>query len=168
MGFGQCFKKRMEDLGLPAPTTLFSSVAAATATIGALTKAVSMYGTEVTISELVGATFVGTGAASIAAGLGEVAVVAGALTASFYVGACVGSLIACTIDAALADNVRSNGVAVDHMVAVLAQRHISLPDNMWDLVRQFPEMRGASPAIDYDSRMDQLAYADSSSNSGAA
>lgn len=168
MAFAKCFKKQLENLGLPAPTTLFNSVASATATISALSKVVSEYGTKVTIGELFGASFVGTGAASIIGGLGEFATVLAGVTASFYLGACIGAVLACTIDAALADNVRSTGVAPDHLVAVLAQRHISLPDNMMDLMKQNPEMRGARPAIDYDSRMARLAYGDSESGSGAA
>lgn len=87
-GFSSSFSDCMGNLGLPVPTSLFSSAAAAIATIKAIQAAVAAYGTEVTIAELIGAGV-----------LSDALAVAGALTASFYVGACVGCVIAAGIDA---------------------------------------------------------------------
>ena len=90
-GFSKSFSDCMGNLGLPVPTSLFSTAAAAIATIKAIQAAVAAYGTEVTIAELIGAGV-----------LSDALVVAGALTASFYVGACIGCVIAAGIDWALA------------------------------------------------------------------
>jgi hypothetical protein len=81
------FKDCMGASGLPAPDSLFGTITAATATIGAIQKAVTAYGTEVTIAELIGA-------GALADGLAVV----GALTASFYVGACIGCLGAAGVE----------------------------------------------------------------------
>jgi hypothetical protein len=81
----------MGNLGLPVPTSLFSTAAAAIATIKAIEAAVATYGTEITIAELIGAGV-----------LSDALAVAGALTASFYVGACIGCVIAAGIDWATA------------------------------------------------------------------
>jgi len=88
--FTKSFSDCMGNLGLPAPTSLFSTAAAAIATIKAIQAAIATYGTEVTIAELIGAGL-----------LSDALAVAGALTASFYVGACIGCLIAAGIDWAL-------------------------------------------------------------------
>ncbi len=86
-GFAKSFSDCMGNLGLPVPTSLFSTAATAIATIKAIQAAVAAYGTEVTIAELIGAGVLADGLA-----------VAGALTASFYVGACIGCVIAAGID----------------------------------------------------------------------
>jgi len=78
-GFYYYFKDCMDTMGLPAPNSLFSTATAAIATIAAIQKAVAAYGTEVTIGELIGAGV-----------LADFLVSAAALTASYYVGVCVG------------------------------------------------------------------------------
>jgi hypothetical protein len=75
--FGYYFSNCMAKLGLPAPTSFFTSSTAAVATVAAIEKAVTTFGTEVTIGELVGAGL-----------LSEVLLAAGACTASAYAGAC--------------------------------------------------------------------------------
>jgi hypothetical protein len=80
-GFGDYFQDCMKSMGLPAPTSLFSSYTTAVATIASITAAVSKFGTSVTIAELVGACI-----------LSEYLLAAGAVGASFYAGACVGCL----------------------------------------------------------------------------
>lgn len=73
------FKECMDGVGLPSPTSLFTTATTAVATIAALEKAVATFGTEVTIGELIGAGV-----------LSEFLIAAAAVTASFYVGACIG------------------------------------------------------------------------------
>jgi hypothetical protein len=90
-GFGKSFSDCMGDLGLPVPTSLFGTATAAIATIKAIQAAVAAYGTDVTIAELIGAGF-----------LSDALAVAGALTASAYVGACIGCVITAGIDWATA------------------------------------------------------------------
>lgn len=84
-GFGDYFEDCMDTMGLPAPTSLFGSVTTATATISAIVAAVEKFGTAVTIGELIGAGL-----------LSEALLAAGAVTASFYAGACVGCLSTAT------------------------------------------------------------------------
>lgn len=71
----------MEDLGLPAPDTLFGTLGAAVANTGTLLGAIDKFGTRVTIGELLGA---GTKLEGLA--------VIGACSAAFYAGAVIGSL----------------------------------------------------------------------------
>ncbi len=86
-GFWNRFHGCMTDMGVPAPDSLFSTFTTAVATIRAIQQAVSTYGTEVTIAELVGAGV-----------LSDALLVAGALSASAYVGVCVGCLASAGID----------------------------------------------------------------------
>jgi hypothetical protein len=148
----------MEELGLPAPQTLFGTLAAATATISTLAKAVSTYGTRVTLSEILGATFVGEGAAGVAAGLGEVATVVGALTASFYLGACVGSLIACTINKIFFPDVRSVPIPLASATVHLRKWNIRLSVDMKTLMLSNPEMLGTRPGDSFDARLWDYGY----------
>lgn len=79
------FKENMEGLGLPAPDTLFGTLATATATISAIVVGIEKFGTAVTIGELIGAGI-----------LSEQLLAIAALSAAFYVGACIGSLAVAT------------------------------------------------------------------------
>lgn len=95
--FYDYFKENMDALGLPAPQSLFGTVTAAAATIGAMAKYVEKYGNRQTVIEMAralpgGAAAAGGGAVGVAAGLGEVMFAIGSLAAAFYVGACIGSL----------------------------------------------------------------------------
>lgn len=83
--FYRYFKENMAELGLPAPENLFGSVQTAVATITVLLTNIDKFGKTVTVGELIGA---GTR-------LERLAIVA-ALSASFYVGACIGSLAVAT------------------------------------------------------------------------
>ena len=83
--FAKYFNENMQSLGLPTPTSLFSTLASSIATASAITGAVEKFGTRVTIGELIGAGI-----------LTEKLAVAGALTASFYVGAVIGSIAVAT------------------------------------------------------------------------
>jgi hypothetical protein len=79
--WGDHFADCMGTMGVPAPTSFFTSATAVTATVAAIEKAVTTFGTEVTIGELIGAGL-----------LSEVLLAAGAVTASAYAGICVGCL----------------------------------------------------------------------------
>ncbi|QCP49204.1 hypothetical protein FAZ95_08445 [Trinickia violacea] len=72
----------MDALGLPVPTSLFSTQQQALMTIGEIVAAIKAFGSRVTIAELIGA-----GAVS------EWLAAAGAFYASWYVGGAIGSLI---------------------------------------------------------------------------
>lgn len=94
MGFSGCysdgswysyFKENMTDLGLPVPDKAFTSAQVAFAQLAAVAKALETYGPGTTVAELVGAGL-----------LSEVFMVAGAASASGYVGAMVGSAIIAT------------------------------------------------------------------------
>ncbi|NOZ70117.1 MAG: DUF4157 domain-containing protein [Deferribacteres bacterium] len=84
-GFFDYFKSCMDSLGLPTPSSLFSTITTATATISAINAAVTKFGTSVTIGELIGAGV-----------LSEKLIAVGGLTASFYLGACIGCLATAT------------------------------------------------------------------------
>lgn len=78
--------------GLPAPEGLFDTAAKATATIAALARAMKDYPSRVTIREIWMTVPV---RASAPAALEGVTVVMG-ISAAYYVGACVGSLLVAT------------------------------------------------------------------------
>lgn len=83
--FYKYFKENMDSLGLPAPETLFGSVQSTVGTVTTLLGVVDKFGTKLTLAEVVGA---GTK-------LEKLGVVA-ACSASFYVGAVIGSLAVAT------------------------------------------------------------------------
>lgn len=92
MTFYEAFSENMEQLGVPAPRRLFDSLTTATATIVALNKAVATYGPRVTMRELV---LTMPALVTPAAAL-EFGTLTAGITAAFYVGACVGSLLVAT------------------------------------------------------------------------
>ena len=90
------FSENMKGLGLPAPESLFGGATAAVGTITALLTLVDKYGTHASVQTVI----VSGGAAGAAGGAVSGALralhVVGAVAASFYVGACIGSLIVAT------------------------------------------------------------------------
>ncbi|RLP53784.1 MAG: hypothetical protein D6160_14440 [Ketobacter sp.] len=78
--FGDHFEENMNAIGLPGPTDLFGSVTVAYANINELSTAVSLYGSQVTLAEIWGAT----------GKLAKLRLI-GPLIASYYTGAAVGS-----------------------------------------------------------------------------
>lgn len=91
--FYDYFKESMASVGLPAPESVFGTVATATATINALLAAISSVGANATVTELLTVAEAGVaGGTAIAVAQGALVGVAG-LSASYYVGACVGALI---------------------------------------------------------------------------
>lgn len=83
--FYKYFSENMDALHLPAPHSLFSTAKQAKETIGALAGATRAFGTKATVGEIIG-TIPNLAAAADLITLGS------AISASFYLGACIGSL----------------------------------------------------------------------------
>ena len=84
-GFYDYFRENMEALGLPAPATLYGNLTTALATAGTLVGLVEKFGTKVTVADVAGAGF-----------RSEQLLAVGAVAASFYTGAVIGSLAVAT------------------------------------------------------------------------
>ena len=142
-GFWDRFRENMEALGLPAPQSLFGNVGLASATIAAIAKVVQTYGTKVTVSEAIltmsgGAAGAGGGAVGVAAATSEVVLIAGGLTAAFYVGACIGSLAV-----ALGETL-SGGITLSDCLASAIDQGI--PPQPWlvAVLKENPKFLGAT------------------------
>ncbi len=131
------FKENMEALGLPAPESLFETVSSATAAITALAAALKNYGPQATMGQLAKAT-VATGAASPAAAVicDKGAVFAGCL-ASFYVGACIGSLAVAT------GKSLSGGLSIVDIFDCAKSHDIPTPPSFQKTLISYPEICNA-------------------------
>jgi hypothetical protein len=99
--FYEYFKENMTPLNLPAPETLFGTLTTATTTIGTMMKFIQTYGTRATVSEMIltlpgAATGAGGGIVGISVAASEMLFAVGALSAAYYIGACIGSLAVAT------------------------------------------------------------------------
>lgn len=103
--FYKYFKENMDNLGLPAPETLFGSAQTAAANAAIFLGHIDKYGKAVTVRELIGA---GTRFEQLG--------VFAALSASFYVGAVIGSL------AVASGRSMAGGISIAD-VLVTANRH---------------------------------------------
>ncbi len=83
--FYKYFKENMDSLGLVTPENLFGSSQSAVSTASTLLALIDRFGKKVTVAEMVGA---GTGVEKLA--------VLGAMNASYYVGAVIGSIAIAT------------------------------------------------------------------------
>ncbi|MYM94327.1 hypothetical protein [Duganella vulcania] len=83
--FYKYFKENMDGLGLPAPESIFGNVQLATATASTLIGLAEKFGKNVTVAEMVGAGI-----------RGEKLLVIGAMSASYYLGAVIGSIAVAT------------------------------------------------------------------------
>lgn len=92
MTFYEAFAQNMEQLGVPAPKRLFDSVTTATATVVAINRAIVTYGPKVTLKEIV----LTMPALFTASALVELGTLTAEITAAFYVGCCIGSLLVAT------------------------------------------------------------------------
>jgi len=79
------FKENMDALGLPAPESLYGNVQLALGSASTLIALLERFGKKVTVMEMIGAGI-----------RGEKLAVIGAMSASFYVGAVIGSIAAAT------------------------------------------------------------------------
>lgn len=119
------FRKNMEAMGLPAPATLFGSLQTATGTVSTIVGVVGRFGTRVTVGELIGA---GT--------LGEGLLVASGVLASFYAGACVGSLAVAT------GQKLSGGLTIADAVHAATLNGIQMPGWLRDVLVTEPRLLG--------------------------
>jgi hypothetical protein len=83
--FYKYFKENMDALGFPAPESLFGNTQLAIASASALVGLVEKFGKKVTVREMIGAGV-----------RGEKLIVIGAMSASLYVGAVIGSIAVAT------------------------------------------------------------------------
>ncbi len=88
--FGEYFTENMNALGLPAPNSLFGMTATAIGTIKTLSDLIIKFGPAVTLLEVLKT------APTLAIGASELSTVGSATLASFYFGACIGSLAVAT------------------------------------------------------------------------
>ena len=96
LGFAYHYEKNMQALGLPAPTTFYTSLAAATAAIKSMADAISLYGRTATMSQLAMRATWGYSMAPIVSRVGGIVLSVGA---AYYVGACIGSVAVAAIKA---------------------------------------------------------------------
>lgn len=83
--FYKYFKENMDALGLPAPESLFGTLQSAVASAAAILSQIDKFGRAVTIRELL-----------VAGSRLEKLAIVGACSASFYVGAVIGSIAVAT------------------------------------------------------------------------
>lgn len=135
--FGKAFTENMSALGLPAPSSLFGSVQAAASNIatmlgpGATVDIATMLGPGAMVAELIGAT----------RALAALSVV-GALSASFYVGACIGSLIVAS-NTAMQCTTASAACAAR---TVASKYGLAIPATMLTFIQRHPEVMIDSPS----------------------
>ena len=91
--FSQAFKDNMNAMGLPVPTTIYATLATTLGTVGALAGGLAKVGASATVAELFLTVPVAAGATASAAAVSEIVAACGAVAASFYVGACIGSVL---------------------------------------------------------------------------
>lgn len=120
--FYQYFKENMESVGLPAPHTLFATLASALATATTILTQIDKFGKKVTIGELIRA---GTHLEQLA--------IVGAYSAAFYVGAVIGSIAVAT------GRVLGNGTSLADAL-FSAQRHGVHRDWITDCFHAHPEI----------------------------
>ncbi|AKE03965.1 MULTISPECIES: hypothetical protein [Burkholderia] len=125
-GFYTAFRDNMAASGLDAPASLFGTYQTAVGTLTLLLQPLAKLGAGATVAELIGATV----------GLEKLMVV-GALGASFYIGAAIGSLIVA------ADNamVCTSGVDARRRGAIWAARHgLPMPATVSMVLFHHPEV----------------------------
>lgn len=91
--FSEVFSSNMKDMGLPVPSSIFGTVGTTLTTVGALAGAITKVGVNATVSEIFLTLPLGAGTAATAVAVSEIVAVIGACSASFYLGACIGSVL---------------------------------------------------------------------------
>jgi hypothetical protein len=130
--FGKAFTQNMSALGLPAPNSLFGSIQAAASNVATMLGALKTLGPSATVAELIGAT----------TALEALSVI-GALSASFYVGACIGSLV---VAANAAMTCTSGATAAATARTTAARVGLVIPDTMLAFIQRRPEVMMDSPS----------------------
>jgi len=108
--FYRYFKENMEALGLPAPETLYGNLQLALANVTAMAKYVDQFGTRVTVVEM----------AKAGLRLERLATV-GAVSASFYIGAVIGSIAVAT------GRTLSGGTSISDALSLAARNSVNKP-----------------------------------------
>ena len=131
VSFSKAFQDNMRALRLDAPMSLFSSLQTAVGTFTTMLTALKALGPDATVSELVGAT-------TTLEKLGAV----GAMAASYYVGATLGSLIVATeAMKGCGDSYRHTPAARYRAVARwVAGRGLVVPMDMQVFIQRHPEV----------------------------
>jgi len=126
----------MSALGLPAPNSLFSSLTAALAKLGAMLNAFKSVGPTATVAEMIGATV-----------LKEKLDVIGVMAASYYVGAVIGSVIVATESArARKDPYRNTPIArYGAALRFIATRGMIIPIDFEIFIQRNPEVIADTP-----------------------
>jgi hypothetical protein len=124
--FYRYFKENMDSLGLPAPETLYGNLQLALTNATALVKFYDEYGPRVTVKEMakLGTRF-------------ERLVTLGACTASFYVGAVIGSIAVAT------GRSLSGGTSIAD-VLIFASRHDVKPSWLPTMLARYPGIYDSS------------------------
>ncbi|CAH2907494.1 MAG: hypothetical protein PPHEMADM_0011 [uncultured Paraburkholderia sp.] len=129
--FRKAFQQNMTALGLPVPSSLFGSIQAAASNVATMLSALKTLGPGATVGELIGAT----------TALEALSVV-GALSASFYVGACIGSLIVAANEAMKC----TTSTAATTARAAATRLGVVIPDTMLAFIQRHPEVIIDSPS----------------------
>lgn len=126
-GFFQAYKENMEALGLDVPNSWYGTQVTVLTKLGALVAAFDKLGKGATVAELAGATT-----------LPEKLLVAGAMYASFYIGAAIGSSMVAM------GKYTSCGSAVSKTAAAVlrfqADTHIRVPAELHRHLQYHPEI----------------------------
>jgi len=131
VSFSKAFQQNMRALRLDAPTSLFSSLQTAIGTFTTMLGALKALGPTATVGELVGAT-------TTLEKLGAV----GAMAASYYVGATLGSLIVATEAVKACGDPYSNSPAARYRAVArwIASRGLVVPMDMQVFLQRHPEV----------------------------
>jgi hypothetical protein len=158
--FYKAFKANMDVMGLPAPASLFGTLSVAIASTGAIAGCIAKLGTTATFSEVLLTLPLVSGGAAAAAGVAEVAAMLGALSAAFYLGACIGSLIAAAIDVYGPTIIGTLSVWLRNMNNAL---HASVADFVDETMYEYPDLAPMRQAFNQVRTMagsyDDTAYA---------
>lgn len=131
--FYKYFKENMEALGLPAPKGWFATKTSAVSIAGGIATAIKTFGARVTMGELIKAGVITTWkTAGAAAATSEALLVLGGLSASFYLGAIIGSLavatgkiLDCKIDMKFALSVaQQGGIQASWLSNIISQNNM--------------------------------------------
>ena len=133
--FGEYFRENMNALGLPAPNSLFGTAATATATIKTLSDLVIKFGTRVTLLELLRTV------PALATGASELSTLGSAALATFYLGACIGSLAVAT------GQVTSGGYSISDLFASAGRIGIHRAPWMHDAFHQVSQAKASGRRV---------------------
>jgi hypothetical protein len=131
ISFSKAFQDNMRALHLDAPSHLFSSLQTAVGTLSTMLGAIKLLGPTATVTEIAGATTALENLTAI-----------GAVAASYYVGATIGSLIVATEGVnACRDPYKGSAAARYRAVARwIASRGLMVPMDMHVFIQRHPEV----------------------------